>query len=88
MTIIEDQRLASKFTCLGTRFDQIDPQVITFSQSNTIPEATREELREQEHPQAEDQVFINMGRQINFRHKNPFIGFIEEIDYDLSEEEA
>jgi hypothetical protein len=25
MTVIEDQRLASKFSCLGTRFDQIEP---------------------------------------------------------------
>ena len=50
MTLIEDKRLASKFTCLGARFDLIGNDAISVSTSNTIPDSTRKEMREAEHP--------------------------------------
>ena len=38
MTLIEDKRLAGKFTCLGVRFDMISENALSVSTSNTIPE--------------------------------------------------
>ena len=62
MTLIEDKRLADKFTCLGARFDMISENALSLSTSNTVPESTRVEMKEDGNPDADDEFFINMGR--------------------------
>ena len=62
LTLIEDVRLKDKFTCLGARFDMISENAVSLSTSNTVPESTRKEMKEAQHPQADNEFFIHMGK--------------------------
>ena len=82
MTVLHDKTVAEQMVCIGSQYTPITGKEnhIQLSKSSGFTDKMKKQLIDMgafDDKQAKEDYFFNLGLEIQFRHKNPFIAYID-----------